>query len=239
MGKQKSVDLIETFIGEFNRSVYHPILKRNLGQPKLNKHTVLFLLLPQLNGEEWPSSTQRAAIAVGAVYTAFDAHDAVDIYDVTTTKDQLRVLSGDYLSGIYYKLLAEIPNFDFIQALSKTIGRINETKTEFYTNMDMTTGERIEAIQSIQTDCIVQFLQSFGYERYIPLVKAALPLIAILDGERFSNLGGWSLMSEYLTDPIEQLKIDMKKAIMEADFLQPHLVENIEEMTLPLLGKTI
>lgn len=239
MEKQKSKDLIETYIGEFNRSVYHPILNRDIGQPKLNEHTLLFLLLPQLNGEEWPSSTQKAAIAVGAVYTAFSAHDEVDVYDVTTTEEQLRVLSGDYLSGIYYKLLAAIPNFDFIRVLSKTIGRINELKTEFATNMEMTTSDRIEAIQSIQAECVVQFLQSFGYEKYVPLVKAGLPLIALSSGEKISGLGGWSLKSEHSTEALERFRIEMEKAITEADFLAPHLVEDLEEMTLPLLSKPI
>lgn len=239
MGKQKSNELIEVFIEEFNRSVYHPILNRDIGQPKLNKHTVLFLLLPQLNGEEWPSSTHTAAIAVGAVYTAFDAHDAVDVYDVTTTNEQLRVLSGDYLSGIYYKLLAAIPNFEFIQVLSKTIGQINEMKTEFYTNMDMTASEQIEAIRSIQSECVVQFLQTFGYEKYVPIVQAALPLIGLLEDEKISGLGGWSLKSEHLTETFKQLRIEIDKALMEADFLLPHLVEDIREITMPLLGKPI
>lgn len=236
MGRQNSNDQIEKFIGEFNNRVYHPILNRDIGQPKLNEETAFFLLLPMLNGEEWASSTNTAAIAVGAVYTAFDAHDGVNVYDVTTTNEQLRVLSGDYLSGIYYQLLAAIPNFEFIHALSKTIGRINEVKTEFYIDVNMTTSDRIEAIKTIQAECIVQFLQTFGYGKYIPIVNAALPLLALLHQEK--TLDGWSLKKEISTETLEQLRVDLERAISKADFLAPHLVEEMKGMTLSYLGKT-
>lgn len=237
MGRQNSNEQIEKFIVEFNNRVYHPILNRDIGQPKLNEETILFLLLPKLNGEEWASSTNTAAIAVGAVYTAFDAHDAVNVYDVTTTNEQLRVLSGDYLSGIYYQLLATIPNFEFIHLLSKTIGQINEVKTEFHTNMEMSTSDRMEAIKTIQAECIMQFYKTFGYEKYMPIVHAALPLLALLhQGEIF---GGWTLKENLSAEKIEQLRLDMELAISEANFLEPHLVAKIREMTMPLLGKMI
>ena len=56
-----------------------------------------------------------AAIAVGAVHAAFDAHDTIDVSDATSKQQQLTVLSGDHFSGIHYRLLASIPEFGFIQ----------------------------------------------------------------------------------------------------------------------------
>ncbi len=241
MGRQNSNAQIEQFIADFNRSVYHPILNRDIGQPKLNKQTLLFLLLPKLNGEEWTSSTHTAAIAVGAVYKAFDAHDEVDVYNVTTTDQQLKVLSGDYLSGIYYQLIATISNFEFIHVLSSTIGRINEIKTEFHANTNMKKNDYIKSIQSIQSDCVVQFLQSFGYEKYVPLTKATLPLVSLIaeEKETVDTADEWMLRSEYSAEVLQPLRAELEQAITEADFLAPHLIEEIREMTTPLLGKTI
>lgn len=237
MGKQNSKYQIEEFIAEFNRSVYHPILNRDIGQPKLNEHTALFLLLPKLNGEEWLSTTNTAAIAVGAVYTAFDAHDTVDVNHVTTTNEQLKVLSGDYLSGIYYQLLAKIPDFDFIHVLSTTIARINEIKTEFYTNKDQNMRDQIESIRSIQADCVLQFLQLFGYEKYIPIVKAALPFMALLRDEEGRHkddlLSSWTVQDNFTEQALEVLKIELDEAISNADFLAPCFVEEIKKMTMP------
>lgn len=237
MGKQNDNNYqIEKIIDELNGHMYHPILNRDLGQPKLNEQTALFLLLPKLNGEEWTSSTQTAAIAVGAVYTAFDAHDALDVYDVTTTKEQLRVLAGDYYSGLYYQLLATIPHFEFIGVLSKTIGRINEVKTEFHTNKELTNADRIEAVTTIQVECISQFYTMFGYEKYLPVVKAALPLLAFT--KHGTLPAGWTLKDEQSAKTLQQLRMNMEKVISEAVFLNPQLADDVMEMTLPLLNKT-
>ena len=85
-----------------------------------------------LNGERWNNRLNTAAIAVGAVHAAFDAHDSIDISDATSKQQQLTVLSGDYFSGIHYRLLASMPEFGFISSLSETIGQINEMKTIFH-----------------------------------------------------------------------------------------------------------
>ena len=66
-----------------------------------------------LNGERWTDRMNTAAIAVGAVHAAFDAHDAIDVSDATSTQQQLTVLSGDYFSGIHYRLLASSARFWF------------------------------------------------------------------------------------------------------------------------------
>lgn len=239
MGRQNSNAQIEQFIDDFNRSVHHPILDREIGQPKLNKHSLLFLLLPKLNGEEWTSQAHTAAIAVSAVYKAFDAHDDVDVHDVTTTDQQLKVLSGDYLSGVYYQLIASISNFKFIHVLSNTIGRINEIKTEFHANPEMKKDEYIKAIQGIQTDCTIQFFQSFGYEKYVPITKVALPLLSLLniEDEAEDSAGRWMLKNEHSETALKQLSSELEREIKEADFLAPHLVEEIRKMTMPLLGE--
>ena len=52
--------------------------------------------------------------------------------DATSKQQQLTVLSGDYFSGIHYRLLASMPEFGFIRSLSETIGQINEMKTIFH-----------------------------------------------------------------------------------------------------------
>ena len=56
-----------------------------LVKSNIDKAKALFLLLPMLNGERWTESINTAAIAVGAVHVAFDAHDAIDHNDATST----------------------------------------------------------------------------------------------------------------------------------------------------------
>ena len=130
-----------------------------------------------LNGERWNNRLNTAAIAVGAVHAAFDAHDSIDVSDATSKQQQLTVLSGDHFSGIHYRLLASIPEFGFIRSLSETIGQINEMKTTFHDQLPDGPEKLIETVRIIEAGCITDFLHTFGFSQYVPLASAALPLL--------------------------------------------------------------
>ena len=245
MEKQNIKYHIDNYMHEFNRAVYHPILNRDIGQPNLDETTAFILLLPKLNGEEWTESMNTAAIAVGAVYAAFDAHDTIDADDATTTQQQLTVLSGDYLSGVYYKVLAAVADFEFINVLSKAIGQINEVKTDFYYKSTSDLKTNLDAIKIIKAECTIRFLQTFGFDKYIPLAAAALPLLSMdpVLGEDFEQVvpiaKGWVIPSSQADQAIAELRMDMHQAITEASFIAPFLKEEIRGRTTPLLGKMI
>lgn len=232
---------IDNYMHEFRHAVYHPILNREIGQATLDEAMVFFLLLPKLNGETWEKNTNIAAIAVGAVYAAFEAHDQIDTRDATSTEQQLTVLSGDYLSGVYYKLLAAIPDFDFIQVLSTTIGQINEVKTDFYHDVSADLKKNLDAIKTITTNCVVQFLYTFGYAEYVPLVVSALPLLTLEAAQETNSVhvNGWTLLDDEMDEAIATLRMEMNQAIAEMDFIESFLKDEIRKMTTPLLRKTI
>lgn len=237
---------IDNYRQELRLAVHHPILKRDIGVVELDEAKAFFLLLPMLNGEKWTESMNAAAVAVGAVHAAFDAHDTIELYDATSTEQQLRVLSGDYFSGIHYRLLAALPDIGFIQKLSKTIGQINETKTDFHNQSPIGPRELLEAIQMLEAGCIIQFLHSFGFSQYVPLVSAALPLLSLDPAvERLTQRPpiqsalGWEVRDKDVEQALTGLRTRVGEAIDEADFLNPSFKKEIKGMTTPLLGKMI
>jgi len=231
---------------EFRKAVHHPILKRSIGEVELDETKAFLLLLPLLNGEKWTESMNAAAVAVGAVHAALDVHDAIEPYDATTTQQQLKVLSGDYFSGIHYRILAALPEISFIQELSKTIGQINETKTNFHDHSPRGAKELLETIQILEAGCIIRFLHSFGFSHYVPLVAAILPL-RLLDprvghtdhGKNMLAARGWQVQEKDAEQALLELRTRIGEAIDGADFLSPFLKEDICGMTTPLLGKMI
>ena len=119
MEKQNIKYHIDNYMHEFNRAVYHPILNRDIGKLNLDEATAFFLLLPKLNGEEWTESMNTAAIAVGAVYAAFDAHDTMDAMERRRLNSSLLFFRGTILVGFIIKCLprCKIPSlFDHYQA---------------------------------------------------------------------------------------------------------------------------
>lgn len=241
MEKQNVKNYIDNYMYEFRHAIYHPILNREIGQATLDEAMVFFLLFPKLNGETWTEDTNTAAIAVGAVYAAFEAHDQIDTRDAISTEQQLTVLSGDYLSGVYYKLLAAIPNFDFIQVLSTAIGQINEVKTDFYHDVSADLKENLDAIKTIKANCVIQFLYTFGFAKYVPLVVSALPLLALESAQETNSVHAnrWTLPDDEMDGAIAMLRMEMNQAIAEMDFITPFLKAEIREMTTPLLRKMI
>ena len=245
MERQTMKRYIETYMTEMELAVRHPILKRDVGSVNLDKVKVFFLLLPKLNGEQWTDSINTAAMAVGAVHAGFDAHDTIDALDATSTIQQLTVLSGDYFSAIHYKLLASIPDFDFIRSLSHAIGQVHETKASYQDGSLVGSEQLLDALRIVEAGCIIQFLHSFGFSRYIPLVAAALPLLA-LDKEIGATVQkkgldalDCTIQDDDAEDVISTLRVIFQTAIDEADFITPFLQQEVLDMAVQFLGKPI
>lgn len=217
---------IENYISELEQYLYDPIVDRDVGRLPIDTAKVFFLLLPMLNGESWTERVNTAAVAVGAVHAAFDAHDAIDVSNATSKQQQLTVLAGDHFSGIHYRLLASIPELGFIQSLSQTIGRINEVKTMLHRQLPNEPVQLVETIRIIEAGCITDFLHTFGFSQYARLANAALPLLRI-ENEDVAPASEAAL----------QLHAELRTALQAADFLDPFLKQEIGLIALPLLSK--
>lgn len=244
MERQKVKYNVESYMNDLERRTNHTILNRDVGYISLDLEKAFFILLPLLNGEVWTEQMHTAAIAVGAVHVAFDAHDRIDLYHATSRKQQLTVLSGDYYSGIHYKLLASLSDFDFIRTLSNRIGSINEIKTIHHGRTPATSSVLIATVELIESGCIAEFFQAYGFSRYIPLIEAALPLLR-LDAKQNSSKQpihinqGWNKSETIIAQAIIELQNKLHKTIDEANFIDPLLKEQIRGMTIPVLGKSI
>ncbi|MDN4608740.1 heptaprenyl diphosphate synthase component 1 [Sporosarcina highlanderae] len=235
---------IQNYIKQVEQSIQEPIVYRELGTMPLDEAKAFFLLLPFLNGEEWSPVLNISAIAVGAVHAAFDIHDRVDLLDASTKEQQLMVLSGDHFSGIHYRLLSSIPDFEFITAMSKMIGRINETKTDLFMGSFDETYAHIEAVNCIESGCIGEFQQRYGFSKYRTISETALSLIwyfnqLIKDTTIHRSMTTNRLKKEKIETAISILSGRMRKELLNADFLTPFLKQEIHRLANPLSGKPL
>lgn len=235
---------IQYYIRDVEQSIQEPIMTKTLGKMPLDNAKAFFLLLPFLNGEKWSEELHVSALAVGAVHAAFDIHDKVDILDASSKEQQLMVLSGDHFSGIHYKLLASISDFTFITSMSEMIGRINETKTNLLMEEFAGVQALIQSMTYIESGCISEFLNTYGFSRYAKITELALALIWF--SRKHSNNPivryGWTGNSMNKADvetAISILTTTLQEELVNAKFLSPFLKQEIHRLALPLLGKPI
>jgi heptaprenyl diphosphate synthase len=241
--ERKNTDrLIENYIAETASAIYHPILEKEAEPFEIERSKAFFLLLPLLNGERWSNHIHKVSIAVGAVQSALYAHDLIDQTHATSKKQQLTVLSGDFFSGIHYRILASISEFNFIRKMSETIGHINEIKTDFHEQFPSDADLIIEGLEKIEAGCIIEFLNVFGFSKYSNLVAAALPFIWLETAQKSENGKTTKDQNIQLLDEqvkhkvISECRKRLQVEIEQADFLSPYLQSEIRSMTAPLLG---
>ncbi|MCM3743015.1 heptaprenyl diphosphate synthase component 1 [Sporosarcina luteola] len=244
MDRQTINRYIQNYISEVERSIQEPILNRDLGKMPLDEAKAFFLLLPMLNNEEWTSEMNISAIAVGAVHAAFDMHDRVDILDATSKEQQLMVLSGDHFSGIHYRLLSSLPDFQLITSMSEMIGHINETKTNLLMEDNDGIELLIDSMISIESGCIVEFQNRYGLTRYSEIAETALGLIwffkkLMKDPAVEQVWAGNRIKKTAVEDAISILTSRLQNHLAEAGFLTPFLRQEIHRFATPLLGKPI
>lgn len=118
--------------------VRHDFLWKNIDKPVVDEDK-LFILSKLVPKSASYSNKERDVyiITTMLVQIALDTHELVsddrcaeNVY--TDLETQLHVLAGDYYSGLYYYLLSEIEDFQFINKLATAIKAINELKMKIY-----------------------------------------------------------------------------------------------------------
>jgi heptaprenyl diphosphate synthase len=120
---------------EIESYVFHPYLRQYIIPPNIDEDKLLILISIVDQLELSPYKRDIIVKAIMLMHIALDTHDHVtnSLTDETSMKiRQLTVLAGDYYSGLYYKLLAEIGDIQVIKMLSEGVKNINEHKVFIY-----------------------------------------------------------------------------------------------------------
>lgn len=112
------------------RLMSHPILTRGGVLPTISRvQLVLAYLIMEKTG--LPSGVRNRVIsALLLIYHGLGMHDLIpDSIEPQTESGQLTILGGDYLSALFYKLLADAGRVDLIETFSQAIGRMTAAKS--------------------------------------------------------------------------------------------------------------
>ncbi|RRJ66339.1 heptaprenyl diphosphate synthase [Paenibacillus oralis] len=86
-------------------------------------------------------AAETCALAAFLVQLGMDTHDLIDL-DERSGKEtsamrsrQLKVLAGDYFSGVFYDLLAQAGEIGMVSSMSAAICEVNRLKVELYSKL--------------------------------------------------------------------------------------------------------
>lgn len=145
----------------------HPYLRMFLAKPNIDEDKLLLLMGLFSELEITETDRKKYILSTMLVQMALDAHELVtntDGYDEEGShlkNRQLTVLAGDYYSGLYYQLLAEVENIPLIRVLASSIKDINEHKILLYQKSFHEISGLLNCLKTIESSLIRKVADSF------------------------------------------------------------------------------
>ncbi|MFC3038930.1 heptaprenyl diphosphate synthase component 1 [Virgibacillus xinjiangensis] len=129
-----SID-IRSYKAQIEKKIQHVFLDKYIPKPVIDDEKLTILTTIINHSDVSDQQKQRYIVTAMLAQTALDTHDTVPAHsqgERWSIANQLKVLAGDYYSGLYYLLLSEIDDFEFIHILASAIKEINEIKMKIY-----------------------------------------------------------------------------------------------------------
>lgn len=152
---------MENIEQELKDHLQHSYLKKCLPNPVVDKNKLILLyrLIERTNHQD--IYKKNYILTTMLVQIALDTHDLVSENIEEETDDvkkhrQLTVLAGDYYSGLYYYLLAQLNDIAMIHTLASAIKEINELKMCIYYEKQQTLPALLSEIKKNESILIIR-----------------------------------------------------------------------------------
>ncbi len=189
----------------------HSYLEKYIQKPVINEEK-LFVLHAILNNINMPvKKKEKYMITTMLVQIALDTHDlvtdkkndTVEPLSVESTR-QLTVLAGDYYSGLYYLLLAEIEDYQLIHALAIAIKEINELKMRLYYQEFMSFDEFTHLVKKVESLLFTHFAHHINDDSLHSMIEDWLLLDRLITDQKLMIRGLSPRIKIWLQDYSQQ-----------------------------------
>ena len=170
------------------QKIKHPYLLKFVNVPDINdeKLVLLYSIFKESNFSY--KKLSNYVITTMLVQLALDTHETVSLShstdnDETLKSRQLKVLAGDYYSGLYYHLLAKLDDISMIRVLAGAIKSINEHKISVYQKDISSIDQFMQSIRVIES-LLIQKVADYVHLPYMKNLASDLCFLSRLMNER-------------------------------------------------------
>ncbi|OIK12286.1 heptaprenyl diphosphate synthase component 1 [Bacillus sp. MUM 13] len=197
-------NLLTKLKGMIESKANHPYLAEFLDKPIIDEDKLL-LLWGLFNELDMPEEDKNSSIlSAMLMQVALDTHENVtnsvesgESGKVLRTR-QLTVLAGDFYSGLYYQILADVENLPLIRILASATKDMNEHKISLYQKTIDETSGLLHSLGVIESSLIYKTADLYKLPHWMELSRSLL-LLNRLQSEKDRFLtGGKSLAMEIL-----------------------------------------
>ncbi len=210
---------------QIEETVHHSFLLKHIEKPEIDEYKLYFLHYILDKTKIAPNVRDQLIITTMLVQIALDIHE--NIPDDTGTDrlsiemdSQLSILAGDYFSGLYYSILADINEREYITVLATAIKQINELKMKLYFMDSDSIEDYFEIRKQIQSLLIKYIAEHNQVNQEIHVIEEIL-----LTKELINNASTYSIevdIQDILEKQVNKTKgmIDMLPERQKQEFLQ-------------------
>ncbi|WP_100331422.1 heptaprenyl diphosphate synthase component 1 [Bacillus xiapuensis] len=210
---------------EIQQKLSHSYLRKFIDKPEVDDTRLKLLMSPfrleQLAAEEIRKYITTAML----IQIALDTHDKVTASSENIVKkQQLTVLAGDYFSGLYYQILADLKDIRMIRLLADAVKSINENKVVLYQKEHLSVDDLMDSVYKIESDIVERFYSFFGFQSLFETASHFLFVKRLLREKRLVRLGETAMIA----DSIRNLLFSHVKGQLNRDQEQS-LVRTLDE----------
>lgn len=180
------------------KKLQHPYVEKFVKKPFVDEDKLEILDYIYQQVQIPTTIKQQHIITIMLVQIALDTHEQIPNQNkestMQETEKQLSVLAGDYYSGLYYLLLAEIEEVKLVQVLASAIRIINEHKVSLFYDDVRSIHELFDIICQIESTLFTEVANYLCVDKQIIEVIQEVLLLHRLQEEQ----AGDGMMSHYI-----------------------------------------
>lgn len=190
----------------------HPYVERFIQKPFIDSDKLFVLHHLYEKSSVKDDLKQPYIVSIMLVQMALDTHETIPSEFSTpmqeTTK-QITVLAGDFYSGLYYYLLADLEDISMIRTLAHAIEQINEAKMKLYKNDCVSFDSFVQTIEKIETFLLEAVVHEIGMDtEMFSIIKQFLTLRRLMtENEKWMN-GQVSYIEQFARQYLSHLQME-------------------------------